>query len=97
MIQAYSNSQRMSLIPAIVIAAVPIVLSVFLKDFKIDKRRNIVENVNEDGTEVLQFKQNENENRRASGSVTEEENDHKAPTHEKRTEQSSAPALELRD
>lgn len=87
----------MSLIPAIVIAAVPIVLSVFLKDFKIDKRRNIVESVNEDGTEVLQFKQNENENRRTSGSVTEEENDHKAPTHEKRTQQSSAPALELRD
>lgn len=55
MIQAFSNNQRQLIIPAIVIGCVPIILSLFLKNFKLDERQDAVEDIDEKGHDVIAY------------------------------------------
>ncbi|TIA92367.1 hypothetical protein E3P99_00645 [Wallemia hederae] len=78
MIQAFSNNQRQLIIPAIVIGCVPIILSFFLKNFKLDERQNAVEDVDEHGHEVLAYDAAHAHEHRDSHSDTVDD-DHKPP------------------
>lgn len=90
MIQAFSNNQRQLIIPAIVIGCVPIVLSLFLKNFKLDERQNAVEDIDGEGHEVLAYDAEHTHAQRDSHSETDE--DHKAaPTEAAANAKDDAP------
>ncbi|EOQ99033.1 Siderophore iron transporter 3 [Wallemia ichthyophaga EXF-994] len=74
MIQAFSNNQRKLIIPAIVFGCVPIILSLFLKNFKLDERQNAVEDLDENGHEVLAY-DSERTNTHANGDLNENARD----------------------
>ncbi|EIM19545.1 MFS general substrate transporter, partial [Wallemia mellicola CBS 633.66] len=77
MIQAFSNNQRQLIIPAIVIGCVPIVLSFFLKNFKLDERQDAVEDIDENGHDVIAY----DASHRHESSAKDSKSAEKASTH----------------
>ncbi|TIB80259.1 MFS general substrate transporter [Wallemia mellicola] len=91
MIQAFSNNQRQLIIPAIVIGCVPIILSLFLKNFKLDERQDAVKDIDGKGHDVIAYDASERHESSAEGrkSADQASTNPEEPTQKTKTEEIS--------